>query len=312
MMKGVATFMLGLLKSENRINLILACLLLCCLLPVAAFGGASGDKPRIAVGYSTQMFVDIDVKDAAAATKIWTSEVGAQAGLQPENHMYDDAQKLIYDFNKGVLDIATFPVLAYFRNESALQGDPAFIGVKNGKATQRYIIVVSADNRDVSIKALKGSRLAITQNDTMSSLYLNIVLLRQHQPEMDQFFSAVLNKPKPSQAINAVYFGSADICVTTEQAFQTMTEMNPQVGRKLRIISTSPGLLQGISLYRNEYPKALRKRIETVVYNMKNYPRGKQVLTLFQCDDLAIPGSNDLIATRQLYLEYRRLKGKLL
>jgi len=137
-------------------------------------------------------------------------------------------------------------------------------------------------------------------------------LLRQRLPEMDQFFSTVLNKPKPSQAIHAVYFGSADVCVTTEQAFQTMVELNPQVGKKLKIISTSPGLLQGVSIYRSGYPKILREKIETICLRLKTYPRGKQVLTLFQIDDLAIPSRNDFDETRRLYGEYRRLKGRLL
>ena len=282
------------------------------LLAANAVCGATEDQQRIAVGYSTQLFVEIDVKDAAAATKIWTTEVGNQAGLRPENHMYADVQRLIEDFKKGDIDIATFSTLAYFRNESVLPGDPAFIGVRNGKAAQRYVVLVPADRSYGSIKSLKGGRLAITQNDTMSILYLNTLLLRKRLPEMDQFFSSVLNKSKPSQAIHAVYFGSADVCVTTEQAFQTMIELNPQVGRKLKIVGTSPGLLQGVSIYRSGYPKAIRKKIEAVVYNLKNYPRGKQVLTLFQCDDLAIPSSNDFAETRQLYGEYRRLKGKLL
>lgn len=259
--RAISSISLGrTLRSKIRIGLILAWLLLCCLVPVAAFGGVIEDQSRIAVGYSLQLFIEIDVKDAAAATKLWTTEVGTQAGLRPENHMYDDVQKLIEDFRRGRIDIGTFSTLDYFQNESALRGDPAVVGLKNGKAVQRYVILVSADRKDVSMKSLKGLTLAITKNDVLSNLFLNTVLLRERQPEMDRFFSTVLTKPKPSQTINAVYFGSADICVTTEQAFQTMVELNPQVGRKLKIVNVSPGLLQGVSIYRSSYPKDIRKK----------------------------------------------------
>jgi len=298
------------LKSEIRISLILALLVLCCLSPSAAVGGATEDLPRAAVGISVQMYHDIDARDAAAAFKIWMAELADKTGFRCETVMYPDIHSLVEDFQKGRIDMASLSPLAFFKYETVLQSDPAVIGVRHGTASWRYVVLVSADRPYGSINSLKGLRLAITQNDDLAVLYLNTLLLREGHQEMDRFFSTVLNKPKPSQTINAVYFGAADVCVTTEQAFQIMTEMNPQVGRKLKIVSISPGLLQGVGIYRHSYPKDLRKRIEAVFRNFKTYPRGKQVLTLFQIDDLEIPSSHDFDETRKLYREYLRLKGK--
>lgn len=298
------------LKSKIRISLVSTLLLLCCLFPLVAFSGGTEDLPHAAVGISIQMYHDIDARDAAAAFKIWMAELSDKAGFRCETVLYPDIHNLIEDFQKGRIDMASLSPLAFFKYESVLQSDPAVIGVRHGTALWHYVVLVSADHPYVGINSLKGLRLAITQNDDLALLYLNTLLLREGHQEADRFFSTVLNKPKPSQAINAVYFGSADVSVTTEQAFEIMTEMNPQVGRKLKIVSISPGLLQGVGIYRRAFPKDLRKKIEAVFRNFKTYPRGKQVLTLFQIDDLKIPTSHDFDETRKLYHEYLRLKGK--
>ena len=256
--------------------------------------------------------MDIDAKDANAAIRLWTTEMGERANLRTASSLYADIRTLVADFQKGRLDIAIFTALDYFRFESALKGSPAFLSVRNGRVTERYVVLTSADRPESTIASMKGSRLAYLQDDMMALLFLNTMLLRHHQPEMNVFFSSVQTKTRASQVINAVYFASADVCVVSERTYQTMIEMNPQVGRKLKVIAISPGLLVGVSAYRSGLPLDIREKAESFGNNIKLYPRGKQILTLFQIDDVVIVKESDFTATRQLYHEYRQLKGKLL
>ena len=270
------------------------------------------ELPIFSIGFSLKSFVDIDSKDAHAAIRLWTTEMGEQAKLRATSALYTDIRELVTDFQKGRLDVAIFTSLDYIKFESSLKGMPAFLGVRNGRVTERYVVIIAADRPESGIASMKGSRLAYLQDDMMALLFLNTLLIRQHQPEMNQFFSSVQIKAKASQAVHAVYFGSADLCVTTERAYQTMVELNPQVGRKLKAITTSSGLLQGVSAYRSGLSLDLRERAETFGKQIKLYPRGKQILTLFQLDDVVMVKESDFTATRQLYREYRQLKGKLL
>jgi ABC-type phosphate/phosphonate transport system substrate-binding protein len=291
---------------------LIAALLTCCLGAAWAVDATPEELPLFSIGFSLNSFVDIDAKDAHAAIKLWTAEMGAQAKMQATSTLYTDIMELVTDFQKGRLDVGIFTSLDYIKFEPSLKGMPAFLSVRNGKATERYVVLTSADRPGSGIASMKGSRLAYLQNDTMALLFLNTLLLRQHKPEMNQFFSSLQVKTKASQAIHAVYFGSADICVTTERAYQTMTELNPQVGRKLKAIALSPDLLQGVSAYRSGLSRDVREKAETFGKNIKLYPRGKQILTLFQIDDVVMVKESDFTATRQLYNEYRQLKGKLL
>ena len=282
------------------------------MVAACAIGATAEELPLFSVGFSLKSFVDIDAKDAHAAIRLWTTEMGEQANLRTTSALYTDIRELVTDFQKGRLDVAIFTSLDYIKFESLLKGTPAFLGVRNGKVTERYVVLTSADRPESGIASMKGSRFAYPQNDTMALLFLNTLLLRQHQPEMNQFFSSIQIKAKASQAVHAVYFGSADLCVTTERAYQTMVELNPQVGRKLKAVALSPELLQGVSAYRSGLSRDLREKVETFGKRIKLYPRGKQIMTLFQLDDIVMVKESDFTATRQLYREYRQLKGRLL
>ena len=98
----------------------------------------------------------------------------------------------------------------------------------------------------------------------------------------------------------------------TEEAYRTTIAMNPQIGRKVRILATSP-LLQGtVAVYRKDYPDYMRQRILDAVNELKNYPRGAQFLNMFQASELRKATEADLADTRRLYREYRQKKGRLL
>lgn len=291
---------------------IKAALLACCILAIGACSVAAEELPRLSLGYSLKSIVDIDAKDAHAAIKLWATEMGEQAHVRTTSLLYADVRALASDFQKGSVDIAVFAPLDYIKIEQTLKGNPAFIGVRNGKTTERYVLLTAVDRSGNDIMSLKGRRIAFVQNDAMAHLFLNTLLLRQRQPEMDRFFAATQIKAKPSQAIHAVYFGAADACVTSERAYQTMVELNPQVGKKLKAIALSPGLLQGVSVYRGGLSQDLKQKAEAFGRLIKTYPRGKQMLTLFQIDDIVVVQEADFAATRQLYREYRQLKGRLL
>lgn len=281
------------------------------LQPGSLVGGEEA-LPRIAIGFSAKSFPDVDAKDAHAAVRLWASELGRQANMTPESTVYPDVNSMFAEFRKGRLDFIVIPAVDFLKYENSLQGTPGFVGVRKGKKTERYALLVRAEKGSVRLSELKQRRLALVAHDDLSMLFLNTVLLSQRHPEMNRFFSSVVFKPKHSQAIHAVYFGAADACVVPERAFESMMELNPQVGKKLLAIEFSPELIPGVAIFRKTYPSMLRTRMDEITRGLKNNPRGKQILALFQFDDLAMMLDEDLADMRKLYREYRRFSGRLL
>lgn len=291
-----------------------------CLIAVMTFlgmlfavcGWTAEPQPRIAIGFSSKFFPDIDPKDAQAAMKLWVSEVGAREQWQSESTVYTNIDVMLKDFRGGRLDMIVMSSIDYFRNDGALSGTPGFVGVRGGKIAERYVMLARADKNATSVMAMKGKKLILVQHDDLGTLFLNTTLLRLRQPEMNRFFSVVDMKPKHSQAIHTVFFGAADVCVVSERSFLLMRELNPQVAVKLTVIGTSADLIPGVAIFRKGYPQVNREKMQAVTLGLKNYVRGRQILSLLQHDDFALMRETDLAEMRRLYREYRNLKGKLL
>ena len=281
------------------------------MLALNAFSATPDQLPRFSIGFSTKTFPDVDTKDANAAIKIWASEIAAQANMRQESSVYTDVKTMLADFRRERLDFITVPAVDFFRNESSLMGTHGYVGVRKGKRTERYVILTATNSERANLLWLKNRKLALVLQDDIGVLFMNTLLLRQRQPEMDQFFSAIESKPKHSQAIHAVFFGAADACVVPERLFNTMAELNPQVSKKLKVLAVSADLITEVAIYRKEYPQTLREKMDRIALNFKNYPRGKQILTLFQVEDLAVINDKDLAEMRTLFREYKRLKGRL-
>jgi phosphonate transport system substrate-binding protein len=269
-------------------------------------------RPRLALGLSLNVFPQIDIKDAQAAMALCMSEAAGRAGFRSETTVYPSFRELQTDFQKGRIDLAVLTPVEFFQIESSLQGEPAFTASRDGRRTERYVVVAATDKPTAGLAGLKRRRLTYVRWDEPGLLFLNTLLLRANQPEMDRFFGSAEPKERPSEAVHSVFFGAADACVISEQAFQTMVELNPQVGRKLKVIAESPGLVRGMAVYGKAFPKESRDKILAASGRLNEYPRGKQILTLFQVDDFHPILEEDLLETRRLFEEYRRRKGKLL
>jgi ABC-type phosphate/phosphonate transport system substrate-binding protein len=150
----------------------------------------------------------------------------------------------------------------------------------------------------------------VFKDDDIGALYLNTILLKQKLGEAKDFFGQIEGKSRASQIVLPVFFGQADACVINDVSFKTMVEMNPQLGKDLKILSSSPDLLVGMGVFRKGMPSDLKERIITVAKGLKTQPRGKQVLLLFKMEDLDVIRESDLTATRELVAEYDRIRPR--
>ena len=92
---------------------------------------------------------------------------------------------------------------------------------------------------------------------------------------------------KASQAILPVFFRQADACIVTRRAFEVSAELNPQIAQKLKPIITSPLFADSIVLFRKGYKSDNKKIFIDTALNIKKYPKGKQIMTLFQIGGFA-------------------------
>ena len=281
-------------------------------LPAISAAVENPEKPRISVGYTTKgIGGDADVKDITAALTTWIRELGEQEGFRPESYIYQDIGALMKDYQKGKFDLVFIHSLDYFSLTKKLGLDYyALARVRQGKTHIKYALVVSNAILSGDIRALKGKKLAIIRQNDLGMAVMNTLLLKANLPEANRFFSEVQLKGKESQAILSVFFGQADACITTEMSFKTAIELNPQVGKKLRIISISPELIETVAFFSDNTTEQYRERVMNRMARLPEYPRGRQILLLFNTDEITLLKKDKLASTQKFVEEYLTLKGR--
>jgi ABC-type phosphate/phosphonate transport system substrate-binding protein len=269
---------------------------------------------HVNVAFSQATFPDVAMQDVRAALAIWGEEITRNIKDIDSftTNIYPTPEALIGAMRSGSVDLAVLPTLDFFRVEGSLNADLGLVSKSGPGGAQHYLLVVQAALPVQQIQALKNLRFCHVKNDAVALLFLNHTLLQQGLPEMDRFFASTEAKSKGSQALSSVYFGRADACLVTEEAYQTTIAMNPQIGRKVRILLTSPELMGSVAVYRKGYPAHMRQLVLDGVNLLKNYPRGAQILSMFQATELRQATETDLAETRRMYREYRQRKGRLL
>lgn len=269
---------------------------------------------RVNVGFSQATFPDVVMQDVRVALAIWSEEIARNIqGIDSfSTVIYPTPDALVEAMRTGALDLAIFPTLEYFKVEASLNAELGLLSKYGPGGPQRYLLIVQSGQSTQQLRSLKNLRLCYVKDEQVGLLYLNHALLMQGLPEMDRFFASTEPKLRGSQALNTVFFGRAEACLISEEAYRTTVAMNPQIEHKVRILLTSSQLLGALAVYRKDYPAHMRRRVEAAVNELRRYPRGAQILSLFQATEMRQATEADLEETRRLYREYRQKKGRLL
>jgi len=267
---------------------------------------------QVCVTFSQGVFPDLAVQDIRGSLGVWSEEVarGLQGVESIHSTVYESPEPMIAGLREKNVDLVLMPVLEYFRLESRLDVELGFVTEQGHLGAKVYHLVVGSQVPARSLEQLKGLRFACVRRDGLGLMFLNDTLLKARQPEADAFFLSVDAESKGSQALNDVYFGKADACLVSDESYRATLAMNPQLGRKLRIMLSSPVYHGALAVYRKDYPVYMRRRIQEAVNSLKRIPRGAQMMALFHTTEVRAASEQDLVEVRKLYLDYRMRKGR--
>jgi ABC-type phosphate/phosphonate transport system substrate-binding protein len=253
-------------------------------------GEATGRKPTLIVGYSSKLFFDVDTNDAEAATKVWTGMLVKKMGSfgSSETVIFPDLSSVEKSLKEKSVDIVVLfsQELVEIRNKVHLE--PVFAADYGRNFYHDQLLIVRADSGLSNLGDLKGKSLVIEigQKGTLPMLWLETLLLREGVQKAQAYFSTTREAARAAQVILPVFFGKADACVVGRFSFETMVELNPQVGKVLKVIARSPGFLSGVVCMRKDFYDKYKDTLETTLKAFSTEPQGKQIMTLFKINRL--------------------------
>jgi hypothetical protein len=107
-----------------------------------------------------------------------------------------------------------------------------------------------------------------------------------------------------------VFFGQAKACVVPRAGFETMQELNPQIGKTLKVIEASAPLLTVIVLLTDAVTERDRLDIKRSALQVHNSTEGRQMLSLIGKDRMVDFKPSDLIGIEALVEDYDSRKAK--
>jgi len=267
------------------------------------------------IGYIESAFYDLRVKDAQVALEMWGSSL-INHETSPLNKVSAIIIPTFEELERAVtneeLDVVIMGTVDYLKLAKSGLLEPVLAPQPRPDCMQNYLLLVRKDRGIGELGQLKNGRLVcvLGGEGDLPKIWLDNSLFKAGRGGAETFFKEIKYVDKAAQAVLPVFFKQADVCLATERSFNSLKELNPQVGSELSILATSPNLLRGLICFRKSRDQAEKKRTYDVMSKIHEDPQGQQILLLFHEERLA-PFRPDYLETAQALLEeYERNRAE--
>jgi ABC-type phosphate/phosphonate transport system substrate-binding protein len=265
------------------------------------------------IGFAGAVFADMSTRDGEASIRVWGQALGRQGNVfrTLETSILKNTDQMRRAMTEGRVDFLGVPTFEYLEIEDcALPGALMTLVMEGGEMNEEFLVLVGTDAEVTDLSDLTGKKLIFLDTIRTSELaeaWVNVTLARQSLPTMREFFGDVSEVARPSRAVLPVFFGQADACLVTRSAFDTMCELNPQIGVRVRIAAASPPLLPTIFCCRRDIATDFQEAVFQIVRNMDRDPYGQQVLMTFKASKLVDIDESNLATARDIISQNERL-----
>ena len=249
---------------------------------------ADKTEKRFRYGVTRQMFGGVEENDFRAAIKIYIESVGEDRGVTidvPET--FDRVEEVGEALRTGNLDGASMTTQEYFQVRADIASVHIFDEPTKNEPGEQYILLVRSGNNALDLGNLKGGTLVQFDNlrTSLSRMWLDVQLLERGLPAADSLFEKITRENKLSRAVLPVFFGKAKACLVTREGFDTMKELNPQVGERLTPVLLSEYLVPAVMCFGRMADQSVKVDILKGIERLHEQPRGQQLITVFQGGD---------------------------
>ncbi|MBL4730971.1 MAG: PhnD/SsuA/transferrin family substrate-binding protein [Sulfurimonas sp.] len=259
---------------------------------------------HINFGYSSSSVNQFSKKDTLIAIKVWIREILRDDEDTIDFFFYDNSKHMIEDLKLGKLDIVITFGLDFVKYIEKSELVNAFAGGMNNRSLDNFILLVHKNSSKKKLLANKNPRIAVQKNEEISKLYLKHYFLKHKGHENINF----VDVRKRKEAILKVFFKNADAALVTKKTFEFAKELNPQIGRSLKVIETTNIPAGNFGFFRQGLDPHVRSELVSRALDIINSNRGRQILDIFQIDRVVETKVEELAPIEKLYNDYKILK----
>jgi len=295
--------------------------LLCCLAWCTASGaetarsGVSDRENTIIYGYSSQLFHDVDPKDLTGLIEIFArmTERKMKSGLKTSVVVYKSLSATEKALSRGEVDVLVMIPEEFASLRTTYRLEPILSADYGDHFYNELLLLVREGSGITEIGQLRGKRLLIDvgQQGTIPMKWLDSLLTARLSSNAKGFFGSIDENSKSSKVIMPVFFGQVDACLVSRNSYNISAELNPQLGRQLRVLEQSPGFVTGIIAVRKGLEKAKRDATVKVLTEMYTDPKGKQIMSLFRINRLVPFMPEHIVSVTKVIREHQETTNRV-
>jgi ABC-type phosphate/phosphonate transport system substrate-binding protein len=294
----------GLLRGFCAIMLLLG------LASPAAYGQPSSS---FRIGFSTSTIGDVNQNDVIASVRVWSQVIAKEfkVPVDPQPVVLRHIAEIKTALTNKTVDCVNLSTNEYATVRGLLAEDRVVVGVISDSIADEYVLLVHRGSGIDKLEDLRGRRFGMLQTvrTSLAPFWLDTLLARKGLGRAAGFFGSMVTTGKVGKAVLPVFFRQVDACLVTRKGFDIMVELNPQIGQQLKVLATSPAVVPEAFFFRADYTSPIRDHIEAEIKEWHLSAAGRQVLTIFNTDRLAVRPVSCLDSAMKMLAEYERLTG---
>lgn len=279
----------------------------------AQLPGSNLTPARLTFGLSSRSLSDVTRNDAQAAFKTFTDAAARKRGynLAFTARVFEDVATYQTAIREHQILTAVIDAWDYVSADLAGHMEISFVKERGGEVGEQYLLLTRRGSAFNTLADLRGKELNLLEsaNAKLSRRWLNFLVLTNELGDPARYFSKIEASTKPSPVTLPVFFGKRPACVVTRAAFDVMRQLNPQLGRDLQTIATSPLLVETLlcTAPTGWESEAFRQAFFDGMLAMSEEPAGQQILNLFRADRFVRFRPEQMATLTQLHADYERL-----
>jgi phosphonate transport system substrate-binding protein len=270
-------------------------------------------KPtRLYVVASESMFTNYIKDDATASLGIWIKKLCELEGLRCDVRV--DVVNSIAEIRRRIRE-RTVDLLIIDTPEYLILAHEGLVEAMTASTTQgklsfySYLLLTRNEGGAAQIAALRGKLISVASRhgSNLGLIWLETLLAENKLDRAASFFGSVEVGNRASSCVLPLFFGKLDACVVDSGNWETITELNPQVRRSLRILAHSEPLLEGLIAVPVEPQHRYKREILESIMRMHLTVAGDQLTTVFKVGPQIPVTLKDFESTANLLNRYRSL-----
>ncbi len=219
--------------------------------------------------------------------------------------LFDDIKLMAEAFKQERINLVAAPPLSiavHFERENLAD---CVLASRAGDKLDSFYLVSGPTVVGQGIDALRAKHVLMPENDELAEVFLQLLTLKHAHLPYTKYFAKVTASDKAQKMLLDLFFGKADAAIVNQATYELMTELNPQMAEKIKVLADLPLKSKNYGFLHRNYQQ--RARFMQNYLKIAETVRGQQILMVYQQEKMSFCDVKDLDTFAALYNEYRQL-----